>query len=86
MDEATFRRETMRARTRASVEPQHADYWRGYQDGLRRARLGTRFVSDAEHRYWLTLVHSREASCAARGAGYRDGIAAAARTGRRAAH
>ena len=71
-----FRRETMRAQIRATVEPQHAHYWQGYRDALRRAQLGGRYSSDAEHRYWLTLANSRDPSRAARGAGYRDGFAA----------
>ena len=77
MDEATFRRETLRAQTRAVVEPQHGHYWRGYRDGLRRARLGERAGTEAEHRQWLMLASSRDASRAARGAGYRDGLAVA---------
>jgi hypothetical protein len=79
MDDMVFRRETLRAQTRATVEPQHADYWRGYRDGLRRAQLGERFRSEAEHRFWLTLANTRDPARAARGAGYRDGFAVVAR-------
>ncbi len=79
MDETTFRRESMRAQTRATVDPQHANYWHGYRDGLRRARFGERVGTVAEHRQWLTLASSRDPSRAARGAGYRDGIALAGR-------
>ena len=86
MDEVTFRWESIRARTRATVEPQHADYWRGYMDGLRRAQLGARAGSEVEHRYWLMAANSRQASQAARGAGYRDGLAPVALRAERPAH
>jgi hypothetical protein len=79
MDDMVFRREALRAQTRAMVEPQHVQYWRGYQDGLRRAQLGDRIGSEAEHRYWLAVAKSRDAPRAARGAGYRDGFAVVAR-------
>jgi hypothetical protein len=75
MDDATFRREELRAKTRAVVEPQHANYWRGYREGLRRAWHGTRIGSEAEHRFWLTFAGARDPASAARGAGYRDGFA-----------
>jgi hypothetical protein len=75
MDATTFRRESIRARARATVEPRHADYWRGYRDGLQRMRLGARAISDAEHRLWSRSNLSRDPSHAARGAGYRDGLA-----------
>jgi hypothetical protein len=81
MDEMVFRREALRAQTKAMVEPQHVQYWRGYQDGLRRAQLGARFGSEAEHRYWLA-GGGKDPRCApscARGAGYRDGLVALAR-------
>ncbi len=88
MDEVTFRRENIRAQARSTVEPQHAAYWRGYREGLRRARLGAAAGPDAVHRQWLQLAWSRDPEAAARGAGYRDALAlasgvAAGRRGRR---
>ena len=88
MDEFTFRRESIRAQARSTVEPQHAAYWRGYREGLRRARLGAAACPDAMHRQWLQLAWSRVPEAAARGAGYRDALAvasgaAAGRGGRR---
>lgn len=81
MDDTTFRRETIRAQARATAEPQHAEYWRGYRDGLRRARLGASAGSEAEHRHWLTPAGRRDFARAARSAGYRDGLAQAAAGG-----
>ena len=77
MDEVTFRRESIRAQARSTVEPQHAAYWRGYREGLRRARLGAAAGPAAEHRQWLQLAWSRDPEAAARGAGYRDALAVA---------
>jgi hypothetical protein len=77
MDEVTFRRESIRAQARATVEPQHAAYWRGYREGLRRARLGAAAGPEAGHRQWLQLAWSRDPEAAARGAGYRDALAIA---------
>jgi hypothetical protein len=59
----------------AMVEPNHADYWHGYRHGLRRARFGEQIDTAAEHEQWLALVDDTDASRAARGRGYRDGLA-----------
>lgn len=76
MIETIFLRENLRARARARVEPSHAGYWHAYHCGLRRGRYGDRFCGEPEHRRWLALVGSRDPADAARGAGYRDGLAA----------
>ena len=76
MIETVFLRENLRARALARVEPQHAAYWYAYRCGLRRGRYGDRFCDEAEHARWLSLAGSRHAADAARGAGYRDGLAA----------
>ncbi len=73
--DSVFEQESTRARTMAMVEPKHADYWHGYRHGLRRARFGEQFDTAAEHEQWLALVDDTDASRAARGRGYRDGLA-----------
>jgi len=57
------------------MDPERADYWYGYRRGLRRARFGEQFGTAAEHQLWLTLADDTDASRAARGRGYRDGLA-----------
>lgn len=76
MDEASFRQALLRARTRATVEPQHAHYWRGYREGLCRARAGEAALGAPEHRLLLAAGRSRDPRRAAAGAGYRDGLRA----------
>jgi hypothetical protein len=73
--DTVFVRESIRARTMAVVEPERADYWHGYRRGLRRARFGEQFGTAAEHQLWLTLADDTDASRAAHGRGYRDGLA-----------
>jgi len=58
------------------VEPERADYWHGYRRGLRRARFGEAFDTKAEHELWMTLADAADPMRAARGRGYRDGLAA----------
>jgi hypothetical protein len=76
MDEHTFQSELNRAKTMQGVakEPIEADYWAGYQRGLRRAFLGERFGTARLHELWLSLANDDEQSSAARGRGYRDGL------------
>lgn len=71
-----FERESIKADTMARVDPAQADYWHGYRRGLRRAHFGERFGTEAEHEFWSRLVDSDDASSAACGRGYRDGLAA----------
>ena len=84
MIDRIFVRESIRARAMAMVEPERADYWHGYRCGLRRARFGEQFGTAAEHQLWLTLADDTNASRAARGRGYRDALAHAARPVERA--
>jgi len=74
MDDKTFKRESVKAKAMTHVEPERADYWHGYRLGLRRARFGEAFVTDAEHELWMTLDDA-DPTRAARGRGYRDGLA-----------
>ena len=54
-----------------------ADYWHGYQRGLRRGYMGQLFGTDAEHRLWMGLAHDGpDKPSRNRGRGYRDGLAA----------
>ena len=75
MTDTVFVLESIRARTRAMVDPDRADYWHGYRRGLRRARYGEQFGTAAEHLLWLTSADDLDTSRAARGRGYRDGLA-----------
>ena len=75
MIDTEFVRESIRARTMTMIDPERADYWHGYRRGLRRARYGDQFGTAAEHQLWLTLADDTDASRAARGRGYRDGLA-----------
>ncbi len=59
----------------AMVEPKRANYWHGYRHGLRWARHGEQCDTAAEHEQWLALVDDTDASRAARGRGYCDGLA-----------
>ena len=54
-----------------------ADYWHGYQRGLRRGYMGELFGTDAEHKLWMRLADdATDKAGRDRGRGYRDGLAA----------
>jgi hypothetical protein len=79
MTERDFTREMRRAsamqRLEGSTYPR-ADYWQGYQRGLRRAYHGEDFGTEDEHALWLSLADEEDdRSRRARGEGYRDGLA-----------
>jgi hypothetical protein len=76
MDEQQFQSELNRAKTMQRIvnEPTKADYFAGYQRGLRRAFHGERFGTAQEHELWLSLANDGDESRAARGRGYRDGL------------
>jgi hypothetical protein len=76
MDEKIFQSELNRAKTNQSMskEPIEADYWDGYQRGLRRLFLGERFGTARQHAQWLCFSGDANRSTAARGQGYRDGL------------
>jgi hypothetical protein len=71
-----FQAELSRAKTMQSeaTDPIEADYWAGYQRGLRRAFQGERFGTARQHEEWLSLANNDDQSQAARGRGYRDGL------------
>jgi len=75
MNQRQFRYLTMKAATMASVANERADYWHGYQHGVRRAYFGERFGAEGEHRLWMTLAaDGSDESRRERGRGYRDGL------------
>ena len=78
MTEQKFRSEMRRAQTmqrREDSEPMEAEYWAGYQRGLRRAFHGEKFGTAEENALWPSLSDRRDERSKQRGRGYRDGIA-----------
>lgn len=74
---AAFTSEMCRAKTmQDTIEPARAEYWSGYQRGLRRAFHGSKFGSLCEHMVWLKLSESDDYTNQERGAGYRAGLLA----------
>ena len=60
-----------------SYRGQEADYWHGYQRGLRRGYLGQLFGTDTEHQEWMRLAdQGADKQSRERGRGYRDGLRA----------
>ncbi len=55
-------------------EPERAEYWVGYQRGMRRARFGERFGTEQDHQIWLNAINAGGESHRQRGEGYRDGL------------
>jgi hypothetical protein len=56
---------------------ERADYWYGYERGLRRGFHGDRFGTEKEHKLWLSLVADvADRAGQERGRGYRDGLSA----------
>lgn len=76
MNEQRFKSEMRRAQTMAKIETElfRAEYWTGYQRGLRRAYHGAKFGEPGEHEKWLAAANSDDESRKQRGIGYRDGI------------
>ena len=76
MDENRFLSLMKTARVQ-SYRGGEADYWHGYQRGLRRGYMGQLFGTDAEHKLWLRLADDGpDRASRDRGRGYRDGLAA----------
>jgi|SRR6185369_16033068 hypothetical protein len=76
MDENRFLSLMKTARVQ-SYRGGEADYWHGYQRGLRRGYMGQLFGTDAEHQLWLRLADDGpDKPSRDRGRGYRDGLAA----------
>jgi hypothetical protein len=76
-----FEYEMGRARTMQGLESDSAEYWAGYQRGLRRAYHGKHFGTPAEHELWLASINSDDTFRRQRGQGYRDGLVGKAKEG-----
>jgi hypothetical protein len=84
MHEAIFKSEMLKVRT-FRERRERADYWLGYERGLRRGFHGARFGTEQDHEIWLSLAADPwDRTRRELGQGYRDGLAAtvpAARSG-----
>ncbi len=67
MTDDKFMHLMMRARTMDHVGLESAEYWRGYERGLRRTFHGERFGTDEEHGRWTERSDEL-------GRGYHDGL------------
>jgi hypothetical protein len=74
LSEADFRMQMARGITMQGLEPTKAEYWTGYQRGLRRAYHGESFGTMQEHVLWLAAAASEDVLRQQRGQGYRDGL------------
>ena len=74
VDGSRFELEMNRAKSMLLCGTGNADYWQGYQRGLRRAYHGERFGTAAEHALWCEALHSDDPQRAARGRGYRHAL------------
>ena len=61
MTRQRFEHEISRERSFQGLEPDRAEYWTGYQRGLRRAFHGENFGTPAEHDLWLAAVEDTAA-------------------------
>jgi hypothetical protein len=85
MDENRFL-SLMKAARMQSYRGDEADYWHGYQRGLRRGYMGQLFGTDADHQLWMRLADDApDKPSRDRGRGYRDGLAACGIAGHNAA-
>jgi hypothetical protein len=77
MRKQKYQRASVMAAAMAAVDPDAADYWLGYQRGLRRAHFGEQFGTADVHRLWLTIAdEGGDRRQREWGRGYRDGLAA----------
>lgn len=78
MNESRFLSLMTKARMFSS-RGEHADYWHGYQRGLRRGFQGELYGTEAEHKLWLCLAdEGLDQASRERGRGYRDALKACA--------
>lgn len=72
MERSQFEHLMRKARTMQRLDPDRSDFWRGFQQGLRRKFHGENFGTDDEHEKWmgLTLDDTRRQL----GIGYRLGF------------
>jgi len=84
MNEQRFRSEMRRAQAMGRAgNCYEADYWNGFQRGLRKAYHGEKFGTPEEHALWLSLVDRDDETSKQRGRGYRDGLVCDEVVGRR---
>ena len=69
-----FSFEICRARSMTMVNPESANYWVGYQNGLRKAFHGKAFGTLEEHNIRLRVVFNIDDTLKQYGQGYRDGL------------
>jgi hypothetical protein len=69
-----FESEMRRTDVMKKADPERAEYWNGYQRGLRRKHHGENFGTEAEHQLWLSLIDDEDDTKRQRGEGYRDGL------------
>lgn len=72
MDERTYQSAMRRARALSAGSD--AEYWMGYQRGLRRRYHGEAFGTPEEHALWMAMAEDADGVRAERGRGYRDGF------------
>ena len=75
MDKETFQEWMVAAKCIQENDKENADFWKGYQRGLRRLYHGERFGTPEEHALWMSLTNDRDESHKMRGRGYRAGFA-----------
>lgn len=74
MDQKKLQHEMGNAVTFMVLYPDQAEYWKGYQRGLRRAYDGDAFMTDAEHEQFM--AYTDDPNYPDLGRGYRDGLRA----------
>jgi len=71
MNESEYRTAIGSAKLMADVEPEMAEYWRGYRRGVMRGYHGDKFGTQEDHEMWMNC-----ARC-----GHREDLQAGYRTG-----
>ncbi|OGJ87336.1 MAG: hypothetical protein A2487_00015 [Candidatus Raymondbacteria bacterium RifOxyC12_full_50_8] len=74
IDFKRFQTEMSMAKTFQGLDPAKAEWWIGYQRGLRQAYHGPAFGTEAEHLQWYEAADSEDVTRAQRGQGYRKGF------------
>jgi hypothetical protein len=69
-----FQSEMLRADAMRKCDTDNAEFWTGYQRGLRRAFHGENFGTAEEHNLWLSLVDDADPMRRQRGRGYHAGL------------
>ena len=75
MEEKTFQERARAAKIFKETDHENADFWSGYERGLRRLYHGERFGTPDEHVLWMSLIDDQDEARKMRGLGYRYGFA-----------